>query len=247
MHALLRSALGFLLLFLSCSLAWAEASRTVDTDRLRLGDIALSVPEEWADVDLGQAPPPGSSRLVSRKEAERLLSAADVPLDRIQFADSMRIVAASRRFTRDELIEWLEPAIAERLEAGIQLASVEVRRGIVTSPSATIGRVVIPRLPKRAGSVRTSVVVELRRHGAVVERLSVPISLDVSREAAAPDVAQGQRVTLVIQMGQARVAAAAVALEAGDVGRVYAFRVSKTRKVLRARLLSRNEARVVSE
>ncbi len=56
--------------------AGAEAHKTVSSKRIRLADIMQAPSAELGDVDLGAAPPPGSSRLIVRSEiASRLESA----------------------------------------------------------------------------------------------------------------------------------------------------------------------------
>jgi len=69
----------------------------------------------------------------------------------------------------------------------------------------------------------------------------------VQPSAARPDVLRGAALTLVIDTGGARVAATGVALGDASLGEVVLCKVLRTRKVLRARLLSRTEAEVMAK
>jgi hypothetical protein len=240
-----------ILAFLLCSTfgiaaARAEQVRVIDAERMLLKDVALSVPESLASFDLGPAPPPGSSRLVSRVEVERSLRGAGQSLDGVTLSASLRVVAASRSYDREQLIRWLAPAVTEKLPLGVSLRSLSPASRLVTSPSASVGGVLLPKLPKRPGTVRTTAIVELCREGAIVGRLSVGLVLDVSEQAARPAVERGATVQLIIAAGGVEVATPGIAMQASELGELGSFRVVKTNKVLLARLESPHAARVES-
>ena len=77
-------------------------------------------------------------------------------------------------------------------------------------------------------------------------RVPVTLVLELSHEAAAPTLAKGARVDLVIARGATRISASGVALDDAELGEVKSFRVSSTGKVLRARLDSPTLAVVVT-
>lgn len=216
----------------------------VDADRMLLKDVATSVPEALASFDLGPMPPPGSSRLVSRLDVERSLRSAGQSLHGVALTEVLRVVAASRSYDREELVRWLAPAVTAKLPPGVSLRSLSPISRLVTSPSARIGRILLPRLPRRPGTVRTTATVELHREGSIVGRLSVGLVLDVSEQAARPALAKGATVQLVIDTGGVEVATPGIAMQASELGELGSYRVIKTNKVLLARLESPHAARV---
>lgn len=241
--------IGLLLLswLLLAEVARSEPVRVVDAERIHLADVAANVPAAWAALDVVAAPPPGGSRVVTRQDVERALRSAGVSPSGMLVEDSVRVTAASRRVDSSELALWVTSAIAAELPRGVRLKQVIATQSVVTSPSAVIGAVRLPRVPRRAGEFRTTTVVELHRQDLLLQRLTLPVVLDISQEGARPDVDRGASITLVLDTGGARLSATAVALEPGNVGDVRMFRVVKTHKVLRARVETATEARVVGQ
>jgi flagella basal body P-ring formation protein FlgA len=71
--------------------------------------------------------------------------------------------------------------------------------------------------------------------------------LDLDERPKPIEIDRGASVVLTINLGRTRVSAAAVTLQPTAVGSVALFRVVKTRKTIRAKLLSPSTAEVVSE
>lgn len=139
----------------------------------------------------------------------------------------------------------VDAAIRRTLPKGVDLATVKPSSSIVVSPRAVVGSARVPKLPRRAGRIRSTATVEFLVDGEAKLHLPVPIVVDVSSEAAVADVPRGMRTTLVIERRTARVATAGIALADADVGDTIAFRVTKTGRIVRAKVISRQRARVV--
>jgi hypothetical protein len=197
------------------------------------------------DVDLGPAPAPGNSRLLSRQEIERQLREAGQSPSLVRVPASIRVTSAAKRWTVAELETLVQPAIERALPRGARLAKLRVRKGYALSPRSEVGRVTIGKLPKREGSHQTTAMVELVADGETSVRLPVSVELELGAQASQSVLEKGAAVHLVIERGAARVSAVGVALSAGDVGDVVQFKVQNTHKVLRARIESRTTAKVV--
>jgi hypothetical protein len=137
-------------------------------------------------------------------------------------------------------------AVQDAMPRGVTLAHLEAKMPLVAAPDAVVGHAEVPKPPKHAGVFRTSVVVPIIADGAVVTRVTLSATLEVSEGAARPDVAKGTRVTLVIDRRGARIGAAGVALADSDLGQIGEFRVDKTGRIVKARLDATDLASVVS-
>ncbi len=246
MNRRILNVLGFAVaVFLVQRSASAESERVIDAARIRLGDLVTSAPEGAADADLGPAPPPGGSRLVSKQEILRQLRELGQDGSNLALPPAIRVTRAANRLSAEELKGLVTPAIARSLPAGTTLGAVTVRSGAVLSRRASVGHVTFPKLPKREGSFKTTAMVELVTDGEVAMRLPVSVTLDLKPEAAKSLLERGAQVNLLIERGPARVTAVGFALREGDVGEVVQFKVQNTQKILRARIESRTLARVV--
>ncbi|MCC6216247.1 MAG: flagella basal body P-ring formation protein FlgA [Polyangiaceae bacterium] len=229
----------------SASGAGAPAEVVVDSARLELGAILPGVEPELAAIDLGPAPGAGQARVVTRGEVATKVR-EQAPEARVpEVPARTRVVGASRRVARDELARWIAAAAGPALPRGVSLEAVEVERSVVVSPRATVDALPRIRIVKREGAARVSVVAALVRDGAVVARIPASLRVRVSEEATRPLVPQGTSVRVEVAKGGLRVSAAGVALVDLDDGEVGTFRVSRTGRVVRARLTSADTALVV--
>ncbi len=224
----------------------AETIRVVDGPRVRLADVTEVGSDELANFDLGKAPPPGSSRLFSRDDLARELRNQGFDPKPLKLPATVRVASPSRRFTSAELSSLVRPATLSALPAGVTLIALSFPRAITTTPRIEVGTVHLPKLPRKAGPVSVTATVELIHGGEVLLRAPVSLRLNVSDQAALPAVERGARVDLVILRGSARISASGTALEAAEVGEVASFKVSTTRKIVRARVESRSSATVVT-
>lgn len=226
--------------------ASAELERTIDTPRIRLADVSDGYDDgDLATLDLGPAPPPGNTRLLSRGEVEDQLRAAGDDAKKLRMPGSLRVKSAAKRWTPDELREALTPKIVAALPPGLQFRSAKLNRALVTSPSIVIGAAHIPRFPKREGELTLTATVDMMQDGATVLRVPVTVIVMVTEAATQPAASKGARIKLSIRTGAASVSALATALSDTELGSVGLFKVVTTQRVLRGRLLSPDSAEVI--
>jgi hypothetical protein len=225
--------------------ASAQAVRTVDRARVRLADVIDAAPAALAEVDLGPAPPPGGTRVLSRDEIVQGLRRAGHEPGALKLPASVRVVGASRAIGPEELASLARAAIEKQLPAGVTLGRVEPSTTVVVPPRATVRSARLPRPPRQKGPFRTTATLELASDDKVVASVPVSVVLDVSEEAAKTDVARGSRVNLVIERPAIRITAAGVVLGDANVGDVVQVSVRPTGRVVRAKLTGRDEARVM--
>lgn len=239
-----RSLLLFALLGTLPQSAFAEHEQVVEGSRIYLGEIVPNLTNGAATLDLGAAPKAGSSRLFSTEELNRALKTAGI---HPTVKDSVRVVRSTKRWNQQDLTGWISPAISQTLPSYATLIRIEVPRSLLTPTTAAVGHIELAELPKRRGTVHTSAVVELTVDGQLEQRLSLLVVLDLVDRPKPVTIPRGQNVTVSIDMGRARVSAAAVTLQSVEVGTITLCRILRTKKVLRARMLSSNTAEVVSE
>jgi len=227
-------------------LALGETTLVVKGSRVELAELCPQVPEALAKIDLGPAPPPGGSVLLDREHIVATLTAAGVDAKTVALPKLLRVVSASKRWPPLELVSLVRGSVEAALPSGVTLTHLEAKLPLVAAPDAIPGHAEIPRLPKRTGPFRTSVVVPIIADGAVASRVTLNATLEISESAARPDVPRGGRVTLVIERRSARVGAAGIALNDSDIGDVAEFRVDKTGRIVKARLDAPDLASVVS-
>jgi hypothetical protein len=240
------SLLGFLLATTIALSASAELSQTIDSARIHLSDVSDGYDDgELASLDLGPAPPPGNSRLLSRAEVEDQLHAAGDDGKSLRMPASLRVKSAAKHWSMDELRDALTPKLISALPAGVDFKSAKLNRTLVTSPSVKVGEAHLPRIPKHVGELTLTGTVDLVQDNVTVVRVPITLVVQVSEAATLPTAAKGTRVNLVIEHGGARVTALATAMSDIELGATGLFRVASTLRVLRARLLSPDSAQVV--
>lgn len=240
---MIRNSLPIALLLLFTSqLSWAETERLIDAPRIRLGDVVTSVPASARAHDLGPAPPPGGSRLLSYLELNRALRRLGLAPS---LTESVRVVRAMSERNSDQLQAWFGPEVERAMPAGASLVRMETPRTLRVAPSATVVAVRIGRLPRREGLVQTSAFVELSAGDASVQRVSLALTLRLDATAGRAAVAMGTPLILTISTGRTDVTALGVAASPGEVGDIVPCRVLRTNRVLLARITSSSTAEVV--
>ncbi len=242
--------LSWVLVLIGCvtaSSARAEVVQWVNGARVTFGDVVPEAAGTLAAIDLGAAPPPGSSRLFSRDELRTFATQAHEELGAISIPQSVRVKRRTHRFLAKELELLVRPQLVARLPPGAQLKSIGLPNSYVSAADLQAGQVQMPRLPKRAGTSRLTAVVELTAGGTLVSRL--PVSLEVEQDERATQFAlpRGAQLNVVIDSGAARISATATLMAPADIGDVVVCQIVRTRKVLRARVLSDREATVVQQ
>lgn len=227
-------------------LAVADGLRTVDHTRLRVGDLFPTVDASVAQVELGAAPPPGQTRLVGRSEVEIALRREGFDPGPLKLPPSIRVQTTAKHLRPAELAEQARPAIEAALPRGVAFVKTQsMLVDVVVPPRAAIGKAVVPKPPRQKGPFRTTVMVEVVSDGDVFLRIPFATTLDVDEEAARPDVPRNGRITVSIDEGAVRVTAHAIAMNEGNVGDTISAQVIGTSKIVRAKLISSAEARVV--
>ncbi len=245
---MLRFAWVIALTILFCTpAARGEVVQWVNSSRMTFADAVPSASGSLAALDLGASPPPGSSRLFSRDELHAYAARAHEAIEAISIPEAVRIKRASQRFTAQELDALVRPPLASRLPAGAAIRSLRLPNSLLLVPDLSVSQVQMPRLPKRAGISRLTAVVELTSAGSLIARLPVSMEIEADERATQFALARGSLVNLVIDSGAARISASAALMSPADIGDVVACQVVRTRKVLRARILSSREATVVQQ
>ena len=197
------------------------------------------------DLELGSAPPPGTSRLLSRSDIENAAQKSGVSLKSLKLPPQVRIVSAAKRWSADELVNAALPSLTGALPNGVTIKKAKTSAKAVTAPNATVTGVRLPKLPRREGEHMTTGTIELSSDGEIVARTPLSLTLDIGAAAAVAAITKGSRVQLTIESGPARISATAVALNDGEIGDTLQFRVAATQKVLYGKVVDASSARVV--
>jgi Chaperone for flagella basal body P-ring formation len=224
--------------------AGAETSVNVEGPSVRLSDIDPSAPAELADLELARTPPPGGSRVLTAREIrERLIEAGADP-KRVRVPASIRVEAPAERWRAAEVAVRAEPIVRGALPDGVSLVKISASQGVVVPPGTTVAAA-HPVIPHGVGRHDVTVVAELRREGLVVARAPLSLVVDVGEDAFAPILRKGDRLTLIVEQGNARIGASAVALADANAGDSIWCRVTSTGKTLKARVANRDTGMVV--
>jgi hypothetical protein len=240
-------AASFLLVFLLTIGAHADAPVMVDAARLRVGDVVRDAPAAAAAVDLGPAPPPGGTRLLGRSEILIALKKAGVESSRLPIPVSVRITGASRVLEPSDVSALATPMIAKELPKGVKLVRVDASSRVVVSPRSTLRSVKLAPIPHQKGNTLISAGLEWVCDDRVVATGNVNVALDVSAEAAAPDVVRGASLVLVAGRNRVQVSAPGTSLADGMIGDVIRASVRSTGRVVQARLTSKDHAMVMEQ
>lgn len=226
--------------------ASAEAERVIESARIHVSDVSDGYGEtELGELDLGPAPPPGASRLLSRAEVEEQLRGAGGDPKSLHMPSVLRVKSAAKRWSADELREAMTPTLVAALPAGLKFRAMKFNRSLLTSPAVHVGAAHLPKFPKREGELTLTAIVDFVRDEVTVLRVPVTLVVFVTEEATRPALSKGGRVNLVIEHGPARVSALATALSDIELGELGSFRVATTQRILRARLIRPDSAQVV--
>lgn len=244
----MRRAFLALAFTLFTSTAAADGPRVVERARVFLGDLLENAPTALRQLDVGPAPPPGGTRTILRRDVVRALEERGIAPNAIDMPASVLVTSAARRLTGEEFSSWVRPDVLAALPEGVTLEHLVPGRSLVISPRTEVVGVRMPKLPKREGTVKATVGVELLTEGAAAPMV-VPVTgaFRVGPEAARFAVERGAELVAFVERGPARIGAVAVALDRADVGEVLSVQIVRTRKVVKARLESKSAARVIVE
>jgi hypothetical protein len=243
------SALALALTALVNTVAWplgaAEpAEVTVTRSRVVLEDVMPGCPPSACKTDLGPAPPPLSSWLVDASVIRNALESAGEDRRALRDVQSVRVLSAGRVLGPAEAAEFARPSIESALPAGVTLVGVQAKSKLTLPLLATAGAATLPKLPKRAGPVTTTAMVDVLLDGLASRRVPILVRLTISASAARADVPRGQSLELVIERGSATISMSGIALRDTAIGEVGAFKVQRTGRVINALVKSAGVAQV---
>ena len=213
--------------------------------RVSLLDVMPTCPERACAMDLGPAPPPGTSWLVDAAVIRNALASAGEDPKRFGPIQAVRVVSAARTLTPEETDQLVRSSIERALPAGVALSGLEAKSRLTLPLLATAGETILPKLPRRAGAVTTTAMVEILLDGAPVRKVPIQVRLSVDTSAAQVAVPRGQTLTLVIERRSATISTDGVAIRDTEIGEVAPFRVQRTGRVLNAKVISAGVARVL--
>ncbi len=228
-----------------CGIAQAETVQWANSPRVYFRDLVPQASGNLASLDLGQAPPPGGSRLYSNDELRTFAYLAHESLKGLDIPNGVRVKRATRHLSELDLDSLIRPALSVLLPEGVLLKNLNLPKTLISVPGVQVGDIQMPRLPKHAGMSRISPVVQLMAGGVLVMRLTISADLQLDERASRYALERGSMINLVIDTGTTRISAAATLSSPADVGDIVACQVVKTHKVLRARITSTREAAVV--
>ncbi len=222
-----------------------EPKIIVSQPRIVVGDILERSSLLVSGIDLGVAPPPGASRVLSRDEVERAIRQAGASPQGLAIPATIRVESAAIRTSTDDLATLLRPAITRQLTTGISLARLEPTGELLLPPRARLQGVTFSKPPRIRGNFRTVAVAEFGVEGAVVARATVPMTLDITDEAIRPDAPRGSRIAVIADVGAVQITTSALLTTDARIGDVATAQVASTGRIVRVRLTRSDRAIVV--
>ena len=224
--------------------AAAETKVVLEGANIKLADVFPGAPAELGNIDLGRAPPPGSSRVLTRREIRPRVRDAGADPARVTVPATVRVESPAERWTPEEVAVRSDAVVRAALPFGVSLVKLTATQGVVVPPGTEVASA-RPVIPHGIGRREVTLVAELRRADEVVARAPLRLIVEVSAEAFAPILKKGDRLTVVVEQGNARIGATAVALADANQGDSVWFKVTSTGKVLKAKVASRELGVVV--
>jgi hypothetical protein len=221
------------------------AEVTVVGSRVTLADVMPECPPAACALDLGPAPPPQVSWLVDASVIRGALENAGEERQSLRKIRAVRVVSAAKVLNPAEAGAFVRDSVESALLPGITLAGVEAKGKLTLPLRASAGTATLPKLPKRAGPVTTTAMVDILLDGMLVRRVPMLVRLTIAASAARAAVPRGQALTLVIERRSATISADGVALRDAEIGEVAPFRVQRTGRVLNALVKSQGVAQVL--
>lgn len=223
----------------------APSSVSISSARIRLEDVLPKCPKVACDVDLGPAPPAGSSRLVAVVDVQRAVESAGQDVKLLDGMKAVRVTSAARTLSPTEIADEVRPVVEASLPAGVSLVRIEPKSSVVLPLLAGLATCSLSALPKRSGALTTTALCDFEHEGALARRVPVLLRLTMSAQAARPLVARGHVLTLVIERRSATISTQGIALRDAELGEVAQFKVQRTGRVVSARVQSDGTAVVV--
>jgi len=228
------------------SMAMAAPPREVliESPRMRVGDLVPNAGESAATVDVGPAPFAGATKLVTRADILSALEAKQIaPPPSIP--EIVRVVRKVRHLTSLDMDALVRRAVLEKpLGRGVTLSRVRVERPVDVADGWSRVDLSVPRAPKRIGEFQTTAIASFFVDAELLARVLVPLDLSVSAEGAVYDTVRGSFVTVVVRRGSVEVRTTGFAGADADIGDRLPVQLRPSGRVLRTRLVNKDEALV---
>jgi len=242
-------ALPFLVLALAAMPGLAGAGEpatvTVSSSRVSLEQVMASCPPRACKMDLGPAPAPGASWLVDASVIRNALEAGGEQRRTLRDIQPVRVVSEARVLNPSEAGEFVRPSIEAALPSGVTLSGLEAKSQLTLPLFGSAGTATLPKLPRRAGPITTTAMVDILLDGTLVRRVPILVRLVIDPSAARADVPRGHALTLVIERRSATISTDGIALRDTEIGEIAPFRVQRTGRVINALVKSAGVARVM--
>lgn len=219
-----------LALTLTCTLASAQ-------ERISLSEVIPALEgTEIGSIDLGEAPPPGAVRSISRTEVVAALRGAGRSADGLAIPRTSRIRREARELDAAQIESLARGAIREALEP-CAIGELSIRSG-ATLPAGELSiRAEGPARPETGAAVLTL----LLEAGGRVTRVTAQARLTCPEAVITP----GSRVTVRVAAGAVRASAYGTARQRGRVGDRVRVRVDATGALLDARVIDASTVEVI--
>lgn len=227
----------------------ALATQTIDVAAgpLRVGQIWKVAPADYVDFELGQAPPAGGVRMIRKQELLRRLRQSGFEGSLVGFPAAVRVRTRSERWEPARLRAETRAAAKATLPAGVSLIKVNARSSVLVPQGTVADKLQLAKLPRRVGRASLGGTLTLVHSGRSRIRVPVTVVVDIDEQAAQPLVVKGDSLNVYIESHGARVTVQATALQDADEGELAQFRVSRTQRLVRARIESKHTARVIQK
>ncbi len=241
------AVLATLLSAAASSNAAAPRQVAVSTTRVRIADVLPGADPAIAQLDLGPAPVIGASRMVTRSEIAAAIDAKQLPAPSA-LPEAVRVVRKAKHLSPEEVDALVRGALAAKPHRGVSVEAVRQDRPVDVADGWNRVDVAVPRAPKKAGAFSTTAILSfLNEDGEPLGRLAVPVALSVSAEGALFDAPRGSSLTLVVRRSLVEVRVPAAANADADIGDPLPVQIRLSGRVVRARLVAKDEALAVEE
>jgi hypothetical protein len=225
--------------------AGEPSSVSVTGNRVSLEDVMPSCPPRACKMDLGPAPPAGSSWLVDASVIRNALEAGGEERRTLRDIRPVRVVSEAKVLNPAEAGEFMRPSVEAALPKGVTLSGLEAKSALTLPLRGVAGTATLPKLPRRAGAATTTAMVEILLDGTLVRRAPILVRVVIDPSAARADVPRGHALTLVIERRSATISTDGIALRDTEIGEIAPFRVRRTGRVINALVKSAGVAQVL--
>jgi hypothetical protein len=210
-----------------------------------MADVLPNLAADVGAVDLGPTPAPGGTRLLTKDEMRRALEDAKTKVP-ATLPPAVRVTRKMQRMTPADIERITRRAFDESpLPRGAALSAVRATGSAEIPAGWDTVRVTLPQRPHRVGIARATAVLTFGSGPDTVGTLTVPVELSLGPEAAAWDLAKGASVRVVVRRGAIEIEAPAIATADADIGSVLAVMLRSSGRIVRVRLLDRDQAELV--